>query len=77
MAASDLKDLFSLENDNNIANLSDESLPAKRIKNNTDTNHLEDEFNCEKYSLETLWDSSQYEEEHSIETFIEKASNFL
>lgn len=75
MAASNLKDLFSLENDiNNIGNAYDESFPSKRAKN---VKHLEDEFDVEKYSFEELWDSSQYDEEHSIETFIEKANNFF
>lgn len=77
MAASNLKDLFSLDNNTNIRDGSEEGLPSKRLKKSNNVKLIGDELESENYSLEALWDSSQYDEEHSIETFIQKAKNVI
>lgn len=66
MSAGELKDLLSL-NAKNTDNFSNDLTIAKRRK--IDYSNLEDK----KYSLQDLWDESQYEEQHNLETFMQSA----
>lgn len=66
MSAGELKDLLSL-NATNTDNLSNDLTIAKRRKINY--SDLEDK----KYLLQDLWDESQYEEQHNLETFMQTA----
>uniref|UniRef100_A0A915DTR6 Helicase C-terminal domain-containing protein n=1 Tax=Ditylenchus dipsaci TaxID=166011 RepID=A0A915DTR6_9BILA len=70
MAGAELKDLLSLgEKDESSTS---EDPPNKRIKNkNLDGTAFSDQ----KWSLESLWDNSQYEEQHSLESFMKCAND--
>lgn len=75
MATDELLELFSLEDSDGTKSRStiSEDAPKTKRRKTVGANNIPGIPN-EKWSVEELWDNSQYEEQHSITEFLKKSN---
>lgn len=71
MATDELLELFNLDNAQSVSTSAQQSAgPSKKRRRRVPEASAADQ--PEQFSMEELWDSSQYDDQHSIQLFIEK-----
>lgn len=74
MATDELLELFSLESSSSEAPGSDSGPAPSKKRRATVSGVIAGGIGGDKWSLEELWDGSQYEQQHSITSFLKQAN---